>query len=63
MKPLFNLVKCLSPQNTLEDSGVNSVAAKPSEIEVNGDHFFKRTKIYRERLHFASVVSSTMFLA
>ena len=36
--------KCLSPQNILGVSGVNSIAAKSNTIEANGDHFFKRKK-------------------
>ena len=28
-------VKCLSPQNTFGDSGINSVAAKYNTIELN----------------------------
>ena len=36
--------ECVSPQNTVGVSGVNSTAAKSKTIEVIGDHIFKHKK-------------------
>ena len=59
--PMGGWVKCLSPQNTSWVSGVNSVAAESSTIEVNSDLFFRHYKTTEKNitcLHTAPVVSS-----
>ena len=57
--PMEGRVKCLSPQNTFGVLGVNSVAANPTLIEVNSDHFLKLKKILK-CLHTAPVVSVSL---
>ena len=53
---------CLGPEQTFGVSRVNNVEVKSNTIEVNGDHFFQRTKNSRKNrikcLHTAPVVSS-----
>ena len=48
-RPMEGWVKCLSPQNTLGVSGVNSVAAKSNTIKVNVDNFFNVKKPNRTK--------------
>ena len=45
--------------NTSGVSGVNSVAAKPNGIEVNGDRFFKRKK-QQEKLLASDIEAKIM---